>query len=244
MIPQPRTCILLLSLVLAVCTACGHGNNGNTDPDPADAPTAIPLTDQTLPPQRADVLPPLPPESIAPRAPAIRDTLLIEGMPEPTTATLVHTPPGFSLPFSTYVPHGITTEFGADGDSDAVRFTAAFAGRTEPNAYMHVFVYPAGTTGIQARSSAFEFLRSRFLVGDEANPTDTPPWAREAYALSYSGDGGVHYVGRLIIATHADRYFHVLTHYPAEYGDGLGPRHARILQWWRWEDTGRPLVRE
>jgi hypothetical protein len=244
MIPQARNLTWLPPLVLAMCTACGHGNNGNADADPGDAAATIPWTDETLPAQAVDALPPLPAESIAVRPPAIRDTLLIEGMPEATTATLVRAPSDFALPFSTYVPDGISTEFGADGDVDAVRFTAAFSGRPDPNAYMHVFVYPAGTTGVQARTGAFAFMRSRLLAGDEANPTEAPAWAREAYALSYSGDAGVRYVGRLILATHAGRYFHVLTHYPAEYGDGLGPRHARILQWWRWEDTGRPLVRE
>jgi hypothetical protein len=244
MIPQARNLTWLPPLVLAMCTACGHGNNGNADTDPGDAPTAIPWTDETVPAQAIDTLPPLPAESIAVRPAAIRDTLLIEGTPEATTATLVDAPSDFALPFSTYVPDGISTEFGADGDVDAVRFTAAFSGRPDPNAYMHVFVYPAGTTGIQARTSAFAFMRSRMLVGDAANPIEAPAWAREAYTLSYSGNAGVRYVGRLILATHAGRYFHVLTHYPAEYGDGLGPRYTRILQWWRWEDTGRPLVRE
>jgi hypothetical protein len=244
MIRQVRTRTILLTLVLAACAACGTGDADIDDAAVDGAGTAFPLTDETLPPQPRDELPPLPPESIAPRSRTIQDTLIIEGMPEPTTATLVQAPSDFDLPFSTYVPRGIQPDFDMDGRGDAVRFTAAFTGRPDPNAYMHVFVYPAGTTGVRARESAFEFLRSRFLVGDEVQPVDAPAWGREAYALSYSGDGGAHYTGRMVLATHAGRYFHVLTHYPAEYGDGLGPRYARILEWWRWEDTGRPLRRE
>jgi hypothetical protein len=107
---------------------------------------------------------------------------------------------------------------------------------------MHVYVYPRGSTSVVARQGALEFLRSRFLVGDEARPIPPPSWAREAYDMSYSGDRGMLYAGSVVLASHRDRYFHVVRHYPAEYGDGLAPRFHRILEWWRWEDTGRALL--
>jgi hypothetical protein len=85
-------------------------------------------------------------------------------------------------------------------------------------------------------------VRSRAPWRDEADPAEPPGWGQEAYTFSYAGDGNVPITGRLVLGRHADRYFHVLTHYPAEYGDGLGPRFQSILEHWRWEDTGRPLV--
>jgi hypothetical protein len=233
---------VLAALLLLTGGGCGApAPEAAADDEGPD--TAFPLTDESLPPQPVAELPPLPPESIPARPREVRDTLMIEGMPELATSRLVESPAGFGLRFSTYVPEGLGVDFSTDADSGGIRFHAAFAGQPDRNAYMHVYVYPEGSTGIEARSAAFEFLRSRFLVGDEVNPADVPEWGREAYGIAYSGDGGAQYVGRMVIGSRGDRYFHVLTHYPAEYGDGLGPRFDRILRSWRWEDSGRYLVR-
>jgi hypothetical protein len=231
----------LVPLLLAVVVGC-NGRTGEAAAEDEGPDTAFPLTDESLPPQRVRELPPLPPESIAPRPEAIRDTISIEGMAEQTTATLVQPPRDYGLRFTVYVPDGLSVDYATDADSGGVRFHAAFTGQPDRNAYMHVFLYPAGTTGVVAREGAFQFLRSRFLVGDEANPVETPEWGHEAYGIAYAGDGGAQYVGQMVLASRGDRYFHVLTHYPAEYGDGLAPRFSYILRSWRWEDTGRPLI--
>jgi hypothetical protein len=44
-----------------------------------------------------------------------------------------------------------------------------------------------------------------------------------------------------MIARHEERRVRLVSHYPAEYGDGMGPRIARILSHWRWEDTGTSI---
>jgi hypothetical protein len=235
---SPAPLLLAALLALAAC-----GSQDHERPAQREGPaTAIPLTDETVPPQPMNEAAPLPPGSVPERPASIRDTIEIEGMPESTTARLFRAPDGWGLPFSTYIPAGIEVAPETDADSGGIRFAAAFTGRADPNAYMHVYVYPRGATGIVARQGALEFLRSRFLVGDEARPAPAPPWAHEAYAMSYSGDGGVPYTGSVVVASHRGRYFHVVRHYPAEYGDGLEPRFRRILERWRWEDTGRSLL--
>src|SRR5690606_4159180 len=58
------------------------------------------------------------------------DTLYLEGMPEPVELTLVRSPAGFPLPFSTYATDDFIVEpAGSDVQGDpAVRFIAAFGG--------------------------------------------------------------------------------------------------------------------
>jgi hypothetical protein len=231
---------LLLLLLLPAVPSCRTGDDGA---DRGTPDTAIPITDETVPPQAMDAEPPLPPGAVPQRPEAVRDTILLEGMPEPVTARLFRSPDGYGLPFTTYVPEGIEVSLETDADSGGIRFAAAFTGRRDPNAYMHVFAQPRGTTGVVARQTALEFLRSRFLIGGEARPAEAPEWGTEAYAMAYSGDGGARYTGSLVLASHRGRWFHIMTHYPAEYGDGLEPRFRRMLEWWRWEDTGRPLGR-
>jgi hypothetical protein len=192
---------------------------------------------------------PEPPPLAVPRPELRQDTILIEGMPALTTGRLL-TLSAFATPLSTYVPDGITSHVEAVGDSGAVRFSAAFTDRTDPNAYMHVRLYPTGTSLPAAREVVASFLRSRRPQDDPMGTSDlpepqemveAPQWALEAHAFDYQGDGGVQYVGRIILARYGARFFHVLTHYPAEYGDGLAPRFEYILEHWRWEHSAEAL---
>jgi hypothetical protein len=184
------------------------------------------------------------------RADVMSDTILVEGMPEASTSRLLQSPPAAPIPFSTYVPEGIQAGFEGAGDSLAVRFAAAFTGVADPNAYMHVRFYAPDVGLDEARQMMGGFLATRV---PEADPVETdaapqayeevepPSWGHEAYSVRYRGDGNRLYVGHLVIATRRDRVFHILTHYPAEFGDGLGPRFDRVLEHWRWDDTGTPL---
>lgn len=181
------------------------------------------------------------------RAATRQDTIMIEGMPEPSTSTLLATPADFALPFSTYVPEGISTEV----DTAGVRFTAAFGGVENTLAYMYVRPHAPGTQLHEARDRVGEFLISRVAHDDPVDTddypdtwdrTDTPDWAIEAYAFEDDqARPDSPYVGRIILARHGTTLFHVIINYPAEYGDGLGPRFDAILEDWRWEDTGTML---
>jgi hypothetical protein len=195
----------------------------------------------------------------ADRPETLVDTLLIEGMPEPSTARLLRSPPAFALPFSTYVPEGIAADFdppenadqaAAGTGGDGVRFAAAFTGTPDDRAYMHVRIYARGAPQLSPREAVGAFLRTRqpqddpvgaIDIDEPYDEIDPPAWGEQAFTFMYRGDGDVLTSGRLVVARHQDRAFHVLTHYPAEYGDGLAPRFARILEHWRWEDTGEML---
>jgi hypothetical protein len=188
-----------------------------------------------------------------PRAETIQDTLMLEGMPEPVTSRLVRSPVGVEPGFTTYLPPGLSMHADPAGDSAWARFSASFAGPADPNAYMHVRIYPEGPEHLEtARNVIAGFLRSRRLeddpvgdlvaTGEAYRQVKPPPWAEEAFSFDYVGHGNVRFTGMTALARRGARWFHVLTHYPVEFGDGLAPRFEYVLRHWRWADTREPLV--
>lgn len=174
-----------------------------------------------------------------PRAAMRQDTVIIEGMPELETSKLVNSPAGFALPFSTYVPEGLRTQFASPS---AARFIAAFAGQVNSDAFMAVHVQDAGAGAIPAANLLEDLMRIRSVAEHEAVVLDQPTWAVDAIGFRSVGEDGTDYAGSIIVAEHAGRHVHIIQHYPAEYGDGLPPRLHAILSEWRWEDTGTMLM--
>jgi hypothetical protein len=181
----------------------------------------------------------------AARQTAITDTIMVEGMPEPVTLQLLQSPRDAAIHFSTYVPERLDARLEGGGDTVAVRIAAAFDGTPHPDAWMHIRFYPAGTTVDEAREMLSAFMATRRpeanpLGGrpadDPYQPAATPPWAEEAHAVQYRGEGDVLFLGHVILATRDGRVFHVLRHYPAEYGDGVEPRFDAVLRHWQWGD--------
>jgi len=210
----------------------------SADP-PADSapPTRTPpYNDATLPPDSpAAPRPHLGTIGMSPRAPTMTDSIRIEGMLEASHLRLVRSPAGMQPAFSVYVPESFEVDFDRDG-SDAVRFTAAFAGRANPDAYVQVLFYPPGTSESLARESVVGFAQSR-SPGANAEPADRFDWAIDQYRFQYGTPASL-MTGAIALGVHDGRFFHVLIHYPAEYGDGMGPRVARMLESWRWETAG------
>ena len=233
-VPSRGIIAAVVLAALAALPACdGRGGDGarrDAPPAATESPGADTLA--VAAPAAPDGLP-------AARAETLSDTLLIEGMPEPVVMTLVRAPAGFDPAFSTYLPPGLVMESESRGDGAAVRFLAAFGGAPDRSAYMHVRPYPPGTSPADAMDAAIAVAGT--TAGSHA-PVDSPPaWVLDGRDISHARDGTM-YLGRALIARKGDRLFHVVTHYPAEYGDGLGPRFARILHHWRWEDTGGMLT--
>jgi hypothetical protein len=173
------------------------------------------------------------------------DTVMIEGMPEVSSSQLVTSTLEHGVPFSTYKPEGLQTLYDRDGAAAGLRFAAAFSGDAEPEAFMHVRFYGPGKRPAPAEVAnllPLPWQDQAAPAPGACQPVDPPSWAEAACAFDYTAPGGQHRVGRVLVARRGDHAFHVLTHYPAEFGDGLGPRFQRILDEWRWEDTGDLLV--
>jgi hypothetical protein len=221
---------LLPCAVLLVCIACA-GTDSDVDGSAQDANMARDTAAVVTAPQDT-----APAGSARPRPETIRDTVMIEGIAEVETASLVSTPANFPLPFSTYLPEGMRAEFADDGSR--VRFIAAFGGTVNPDAYVQV----SPAMG-DARAAADSIIRSARGSAAEVSHADAPSWAEGAARFMYRNTAGDLVSGRVTSARHSGRVFHVVHHYPAEYADGMGPRIDRILRHWRWEDTGAMLVR-
>lgn len=157
--------------------------------------------------------------------------LMPEGMKEPVTLNLFETPETFPLSFSTYIPDDMQAETIGSGKQMTIRFVSAFGGKKNPEARMQTGALSPGMKLQEARGYAQKMIQS--IQGTSA--ADDPsryPWAEMTYALRGSR------AGFLSLAKHEDRWFYILLQYPPEYGDGMAPRSALILNQWRWRDTG------
>lgn len=217
----PRHGVILLCTLLAACT----GNDTDAPQPPADAnqdePTLLPAA--------------------PPRVEKRQDTIWVEGMPQVIAIELYESPAGFPVPFSTYVPQNMAAEPVRSGEADAVRFIAVFGGQRNDEAFLQVTVHPAGTTEAEAR----ERTRAAAGEGIEASaPADEEPyydWSIiEHRFIQRVAQGGIR-LGHASLGRHGDHFFTVLMRYPGDYADGFGPRADRILETWRWEDTGTGL---
>lgn len=178
----------------------------------------------------ADRVSEIPAEATGPtsRPEVRRDTITVEGTPEPVALRLYRTPPGFPLPFSTYATADLVPEAAPGAPGEAVRFVAAFGGRRTDSAYVEVRVH-AGGVGEEA---AREALRAAVGGGAAAAPAQQRyPWA----LAEFSGNTGAT-VAHGALGRHQGEFFHVLVRYPADFGDGFAPRAAVIVDEWRWED--------
>lgn len=151
----------------------------------------------------------------------------VEGMPQVLPLYLYRPPQGFPLEFSTYRPAELQPV--ATPDARRLRLSAAFGGRANPRAGLEI-VALAGLDAGAARARVAA-LAAR-LDAAPVNPRQA--WAVAEYRL---GGGRA---GFLALAVHEGKWFYVLADYPAEFGDGMAPRIALILEHWRWSN-GAPL---
>ena len=147
-----------------------------------------------------------------PRPETKQDSIQLEGTWKTVTANLIQ--PQASIPFSTYVPDDMAFEQSSSGEGEGYYFYAEFGGQRNESAFMLVFLLPKGGTAAEARSLGNAFIASRSGNGRIAN-------------VRYG-----EYNGRSFYVAHA---------YPAEFGDGMGPRAHYIRTNWVWLNDGRSL---
>ena len=171
-----------------------------------------------------------------------RGTIAIEGKEEPFRFRLFDSSrSALPVPFTTYVPHDIHVETASSGEGDAVRFIANFAGKRNDDAHLQAFFYAAGTNDAQARARVKEAAASRGLMERRTDVLNRYKWSLAEYDFSHRKDESSWIVGNIALGQHGDRFFHIMVHYPERYVEGFTPRADRILEEWRWEDTGEGL---
>lgn len=162
------------------------------------------------------------------RPDTIETEIALEGMAETIEMYLLKSPDNFPLFFSTYIPADMQTETIRSDKGTTIRVMANFGGTLNEDACLTIFAFPPDATGEEARKMAEETAQSVSNVSEE----DTRyPWAETVYSLQ--GDR----LGFLALAQKNDSWFYLLSVYPPEYGDGMGPRINQIVQKWRWEDN-------
>ena len=194
---------VIFALVLPACNAQGEEQApGQSQTAPTQAAPGSAAGDPSV------VHHPEPP----PRAASKPDSIQLEGTYHRFTAKLVQ--PQASIPFSTYMPEDMVFEPASSGEGEGYYFFTNFGGRKNENAFMIVFLLPAGATEADAQRLASAFVASRSGARNFVNTRSG----------SYNG-----------------RHFYVGYAYPAEFGDGMGPRTHYIRANWVWLNDGKSL---
>jgi len=232
-----RIALATLAILLAACAP----DEAPQTAAAGDSVAGPPFSQATLPPD--STAPPPVARPLPPRPQVLADSVRIEGEWQRDELRLVRSPDGFEPPFTTYLPSGLQVDFETSDSTPSVRFVAAFAGHVNPDAYLQLRLYPEGIAELAVHSAVEAYLGGRDPRGNGVSPSQGWPWTIEAWDFQYGAgpdQGG--FMGTIGIARYGNRFFHALAHYPAEYGDGMGPRFHRILQEWRWEIDGARLV--
>lgn len=163
-----------------------------------------------------------------------RVPISIEGVEEEMRLVLYESPSDFPLVFSTYIPEDMAAERWRGTEGDAVAFVAVLGGQRNEAAAMRMIVHRAGATEYEVVEILTELARD--LGTDLEAPPNGPrfDWSvREFRNVAHPAreDAAQGFMG---IGRRDNRYYTIAIHYPAEYGDGFGPRANRILQEWRW----------
>ena len=198
-------------LVLLVLAACNGRDTQNQPPD--DSLAGVPAEPATKP-----------------------GTLRIEGMEEPVTLARVDAP---EAPFTTWMPQDdFAVEAVQDASGADVWFRWQAGGRPNPEAYVH-FAFPLSGS-IESLRATLTGTDGRFDREGWREQVGPPPclWAEEG---SFFSNTSQTHTGLWCASTHAGQPFYVLATYPAEYGDGFGPRLDVLLDEFRWRDTGAAL---
>jgi hypothetical protein len=152
-------------------------------------------------------------------------TLSVEGQKTSITLKLYENPN-----FSTYFPlEDFLAESSSSGEGQGVKFIANFSGKKNENAYVHV----AFLNNFQKYSQVSKFVNSKngLIASNKwrvvSRNKKTPyPWAKETIVFSQ----GKNNLGSIYIGEQKGKAFYVITHFPAEYGDGFVPRADLILR--------------
>ncbi|WP_040396324.1 hypothetical protein [Cesiribacter andamanensis] len=150
---------------------------------------------------------------------------MLEGMAEPVELRLYQAPEGWPLQVHTYLPPGIEADAVSSGEGEAIRFRMG-------EALLSFVLLPEAVK----RSAAQARARSLFGKTNVQSCRSSYPWQWEClYAANAKGR-----VTRVLIGEQQGRQFYFLLDYPAEYGDGFGPRAAMILREWRFNKPAAP----
>lgn len=201
----------IVPFILAILLFAGCGRDESESQPDSIAPQAAPEPTAGMPDHKPD-------------------TLTIEGMPEPVTLRLFHRQ---GLPVATYYPEGdFDPEVVTSAQGSAIHFVASFGGSRNENASIRLF-FPFNLSPLNDPSQ----LETLFVEPDgladiegysiaSTSGSASCPAARHTWSLE-ADDGRI---GFACIANQDDNWYLAIASYPAEYGDGFGPRALPIIR--------------
>lgn len=164
-----------------------------------------------------------------PRPEAGEKVIFIEGMPEAITVRLLKSPEGYPLDFSTYFPGDMKIDTLVSDKGQEIRFTAAFGGQVNEEAFFSIFAFPLDMAAEKAADLTEGAARSEGGVSVSADD-HRHTWTKSEYRLEDDRQGF------LLAGIHNENWFYILSAWPSVFGDGMGPRTQLILREWQWED--------
>jgi hypothetical protein len=174
----------------------------------------------------------------ASRPATMQGNLLLEGTPSSASFTLFESDAAQPLPgFSTYLPPDMVAEPGAD----ELRFVAHFGGQRQAQAFLALRWLPPGTALADAPALIAAAAPGGAALQPVADGARRHGWSLAELGLAYQATGQGRRVGSILLGRHGERLFTLTLHYPVEYADGFMPRAQRMLDDWRWRDTGQGL---
>jgi hypothetical protein len=167
------------------------------------------------------------------------ETISLEGMEQTLRFRLFDSrPAGITAPFTTYVPDDMAIRSAPRETGDRFVARAVFGGQVEPRAFVEARFLPEHASQQAAAESLAAWApdeRPSPLAGGKRFD-----WSvRERWIRRGEGDTAVE--GIAALGRHGARWFVIQVEYPIDYGEGLLPRVERVLEEWRWEDTGGGL---
>jgi len=177
--------------------------------------------------------------SLEERSATKMETISLEGMEQTLRLRLFDSlPAGIDVPFTTYVPDDMAIRSAPRETGDRFVARAVFGGQVEPRAFVEARFLPEHAS----EQAAAESLAA-WAPNERPSPLEGGKrfeWSvRERWIRRGEGDAAIE--GIAALGRHGARWFVIHVEYPIDYGEGLLPRVERVLEEWRWEDTGGGL---
>lgn len=164
------------------------------------------------------------------RSAAKTDTMSIEGEKTEITLKLYDEA---SQVFTTYYPENdFVTESVSSGEGTSTRFYYNVTGTKNKDVYLNVFL-PNSATNLEQLEEWVTgknglVQSNRWKVVDQTQEVPYS-WAKKKITFQQP-QGGQNIIGEIYLGEAEGKVFYVITHYPAEYGDGFSPRANFILK--------------
>jgi hypothetical protein len=226
--------LLAATLVLGTAAACASGSNNAANTvagsDSLQNSSASPSTPQATETKTNQLAQSTGTTTESQRPSTKTDTISVEGEKTEVTLKLYDQA---SEAFTTYYPENdFVAESGGSGEGTGARFYFNAGGTKNENVYVAMF-FPNQANNLE-QIQKLVTGKGGLVQSNQwqvvSRTKDVPyAWAKEKIVFKQR-TGSENIGGAVYIGKSNGKVFYVITHYPAEYGDGFAPRASLILK--------------